>query len=370
VIKVDGLTKVYRVPKKAPGVWGSIRALVRRAYDEVRAVDEVSFHISPGERVGFLGPNGAGKTTTLKMLSGLLVPTAGAADVAGHKPWARDTAFLRQVTLVMGQKMQLLWDLPPRETFELNRALFDLDRAEYRRTLDDLVALLELGPLLDRPVRNLSLGERMKCELAAALLHRPAVLFLDEPTIGLDVRMQVAVRQFIEEWNEKSGATVLLTSHYMADIAALCPRVIVIASGKLVYDGPLADLVLRHAPDRRVVVATLRPLTAEELAGAAPFTQDDGRLSALVPTAEVKAAVDRALRTFPVRDLTIEEPPLEEVIARLFAREQELEQERKRGVVVAGRAAAGGSGSGNRGSGDGSGDGSGSGNGNGERPSA
>lgn len=316
IVEIEGLSKTYRVPKKQPGLWGSIRSVFSREHDEVRAVDEVSFAIEPGERVGFLGPNGAGKTTTLKMLSGLLVPTSGRVRVSGHEPWRREPDFLSEITLVMGQKMQLLWDLPPTESFELNRALFDLDRATYRRTLDDLVDLLELGKLLDRPVRNLSLGERMKCELAAALIHRPSVLFLDEPTIGLDVRMQVAVRKFIAEWNEHSGATVLLTSHYMADIAALCPRVVVIASGRIRYDGSLKALVERLAPRRRVVVTPTEAVDAATL--VAPFVAVDGRLVADVPFADVKGIVDVALRELPVQDLAIEEPPLEDVISRLF----------------------------------------------------
>ncbi|TAH36936.1 MAG: ATP-binding cassette domain-containing protein [Planctomycetota bacterium] len=322
MIEVEGLTKVYRSPKKAPGLWGSLRSIFYREYKKVTAVDQASFRIAAGERVGFLGPNGAGKTTILKMLAGLLVPTGGTVTVAGFTPSERRPEFLRRITLVMGQKQQLLWDLPARETFELNRALFDLDKAQYGATLDELIALLELEPLLDRPVRNLSLGERMKCELAAALLHRPDVLFLDEPTIGLDVTMQVAVRRFIGEWNRRNGATVLLTSHYMADIAALCPRVIVVASGQVRYDGALDELVAQYAPDRHVVVRLLRPPTAEEAAQSAPLSQVDGRMEALVPVSEVKAVVDRALRTLPVSDLTVEEPPLEEVIARLFAREK------------------------------------------------
>ncbi|MCA9617619.1 MAG: ATP-binding cassette domain-containing protein [Myxococcales bacterium] len=323
VVRIEALSKVYRVPRKEPGLWGSIRSVFRRRYDEVRAVDEVSFTVQPGERVGFLGPNGAGKTTTLKMLSGLLVPTSGRAEVAGHQPSRREPAFLSQITLVMGQKMQLLWDLPPSETFELNRALFDLDATAYRRTRDDLVDLLELGPLMDRPVRNLSLGERMKCELAAALIHRPSVLFLDEPAIGLDVRMQVAVRQFISEWNKQSGVTILLTSHYMADIAALCPRVVVISGGRIQYDGPLADLVARLAPRRRVIVTPTRALTPDEV--AAPFTIDEGRLVADAEVADVKRVVDIALRELPVQDLAIEEPPLEDVIAQLFSESAPVE---------------------------------------------
>lgn len=326
IIEVEGLSKIYRVVRKDAGLMGSIRSIFRRRHQQVHAVDGVSFQIHPGERVGFLGPNGAGKTTTLKMLSGLLVPTAGALEVAGHRPWLRDPDFLGQITLVMGQKMQLLWDLPPRETFELNRAMFDLDPVAHRRTLDELVELLELEALLDRPVRNLSLGERMKCELAAALLHRPRVMFLDEPTLGLDVRMQLAVRKFIAEWNRQSGATVLLTSHYMADIAALCPRVIVISAGRIRYDGSLAALVDRVAPERRVVVSTVRPLDPDELTAAAPFVLDEGRLVVTVPMAEVKAVVDRALRSLPVQGLAIEEPPLEAVIAQLFTEQTESDE--------------------------------------------
>jgi ABC-2 type transport system ATP-binding protein len=270
--------------------------------------------------VGFLGPNGAGKTTTLKMLSGLLVPTSGTVEVAGHVPCERAPEYLQRITLVMGQKMQLLWDLPARETFELNRALFGIGREEAKQTIDELTALLALTGLLDRPVRNLSLGERMKCELVAALLHRPQVLFLDEPTIGLDVRMQVAVRKFIDEWNKRTGATVLLTSHYMADIAALCPRVLVISQGKLRYDGSLQDLVRQHATDRRVVVSPVREPTPEELAAADRFTRnDEGKLVALVPVSDIKVTVDQALRCLPIQDLAVEEPPLEEVISRLFA---------------------------------------------------
>ena len=314
MIEVRGLSKVYRVARKKPGLGGSLSSLFSREYDEVKAVDDLSFSISRGERVGFLGPNGAGKTTTLKMLAGLLVPTAGERVVAGFDPSRREPDFLRRITLVMGQKQQLLWDLPPTETFELNRALFGLDRAAARRTLDELVELLELQELLERPVRNLSLGERMKCELAAALLHRPEVLFLDEPTIGLDVRMQVVVRRFVAEWNERSQTTILLTSHYMADIAALCPRVIVIAGGKLRYDGSLGELGRRYGDTRKVLVSTL----SEVADPPAPFVREDGKLVARVPTAEVMAVVGAALQRLPVADLSVEEPPLEEVMGRLF----------------------------------------------------
>ncbi|MCB9797326.1 MAG: ATP-binding cassette domain-containing protein [Alphaproteobacteria bacterium] len=314
MIEVDSLTRVYRVPKKQPGLAGSLRSLFSREHDEVRAVDDVSFSIAPGERVGFLGPNGAGKTTTLKMLAGLLSPTSGRRSVAGHDPAKRDPDFLRRITLVMGQKQQLLWDLPPTETFALNRAMFGLEPARAQRTLDELIALLELEPLLERPVRNLSLGERMKCELAAALLHEPDVLFLDEPTIGLDVRAQVTVRRFIGEWNQRAGTTVLLTSHYMADITALCPRVIVIAKGRIRYDGALQALVERYGGQRKLLVRTLTPVERPP----APFRREEGRLVAEVPTAEVREIVGAVLRDLDVVDLSVEEPPLEQVMARLF----------------------------------------------------
>jgi len=322
VIEVEALRKVYRSPKKQPGLAGSLRALFHPEWTEVAAVDGVSFSIRPGEKVGFLGPNGAGKTTTLKMLAGLLLPTSGSVRVAGRQPFGRSTAHLQAITLVMGSKQQLRWDLPPTETFELNRAIFGLEPAAFAETRDELVALLELEPLLHRPVRNLSLGERMKCELAAALLHRPQVLFLDEPTIGLDVRMQVAVRQFIEAWNQRTGATILLTSHYMADIEALCDRVIVIDGGKLRYDGALSALIAQYAPDRRVVVRTLRPPTPAELAQAVGFVEEDGSFVAMTPPEGVKDVVGLALRVLPVRDLSVEETPLDEVIRRLFAEER------------------------------------------------
>jgi ABC-2 type transport system ATP-binding protein len=318
IISACDLVKVYQSPRKAPGLAASLRSLFRREYDEVRAVDGVSFEIEPGERVAFLGPNGAGKTTTLKMLAGLLVPSGGQLQVAGHRPAERRADFLESITLVMGQKQQLRWDLPPTETFALNRALFGLEEAAWQRTVDELVELLELGPLLQRPVRNLSLGERMKCELAAALLHRPQLLFLDEPTIGLDARMQVLVRQFIERWNRQTGATVLLTSHYMADVQALCDRVIIIAEGRLRYDGRLRSLVEEMAPERRVVVRTWRPPSAAELAAAVGFEEREGQLVASVSPAQVREALDRAYTHLPVQDLTIEEPPLEEVIRRLY----------------------------------------------------
>jgi ABC-2 type transport system ATP-binding protein len=307
VIEVSALTKHYRVHRRPPGVASALKSLFRRRYDTVRAVDGITFRVAAGERVGFLGPNGAGKTTTLKMLSGLLHPTSGDVRVAGHVPRRREPAFLKKVTLVMGQKQQLLWDLPPAETFAMNRAIYDIPRREFARTVEELTELLGLEDLLEKPTRQLSLGERMKCELAAALLHRPGVLFLDEPTIGLDVSMQATVRGFVKSYNERFGATVLLTSHYMEDVAALCPRVVVIDRGRLIYDGDLRQLSLRIRPDKRVVVRL-------ELLSASG-TQAVIRVSA----AEVSGAVGRMLAALPVADLTVEDPPLEEVMSELFS---------------------------------------------------
>lgn len=313
MIEVRGLTKTYRVPVKDPGLAGTFRSLFRRRHREVQAVRDLTFTIQQGERVGFLGPNGAGKTTTLKMLAGLLHPTAGDVRVLGARPQDRDAAFLGRITLVMGQKQQLLWDLPPRETFELNRAMYDIPAAQFRETLDELVAMLRIEPLLEKPVRNLSLGERMKCELVAALLHRPSVLFLDEPTIGLDVDMQVQVRQFVRGVNERFGATVLLTSHYMQDIAALTPRLLIVDEGRLRYDGELAAFTRRMAPERRVVVRCVDPALAP-----LGFHQDGGHMVANVPPDQVNALLGRVLAMLPLVEVGVEEAPLEEVMSRYF----------------------------------------------------
>ena len=323
MIEVQGLSKHYQVHRRPPGLAAAFRSLFHREYETVRAVDGIDFSVSEGERVGFLGPNGAGKTTTLKMLSGLLHPNAGTVVVDGHVPRRREPAFLKKITLVMGQKQQLLWDLPPSETFALNRAVYDIPRARFAETVRELTELLELGDLVDKPTRQLSLGERMKCELAAALLHRPKVLFLDEPTIGLDVSMQATVRRFVKEYNERYGATVLLTSHYMEDVLQLCPRVIVIDHGHLVYDGDLRALALRIRPDKRIVVRRAAggngPPFAAELARFGQVVSSDADEATLqVPAEEVSGAVARILAALPIADLTVEDPPLEEVFAELF----------------------------------------------------
>jgi ABC-2 type transport system ATP-binding protein len=328
MISVRGLRKYYQVHKRQPGLKAALRSLVRRSYTTVKAVDGISFDISHGERVGFLGPNGAGKTTTLKVLAGLLHPSEGEAIVDGHVPKRREDAFLKKIMLVMGQKQQLLWDLPPAETFEMNRAIYDVPRDQYRATLKELGDLLELEELVNKPTRQLSLGERMKCELAAALIHRPKVLFLDEPTIGLDVSMQAAIRTFIKSYNQRYDATLMLTSHYMDDVAALCPRVIVIDKGQLSYDGGLDDLVRRIRPEKRVVLHLERSVEKSSLGALGKLVSLDHATAVLqVPQESVNATVTRALATLPVKDLTVENPPLEEVMSELFSRSRSAHRE-------------------------------------------
>jgi ABC-2 type transport system ATP-binding protein len=319
-IRLRNLGKIYRVSEREPGIRAALASLVHRRKSEVRAVDGISFDLAPGEIVGFLGPNGAGKTTTLKMLSGLLHPTSGELSVLSFVPWRRDKAFLRQITLVMGQRNQLVWDIPAADSFELNRAIYRIPATDYKRTLDELVALLELQPLLRKPVRNLSLGERMKCEIAAALLHRPQVVFLDEPTIGLDVTMQRRIRAFIAEYNRRTGATVLLTSHYMADVEALCRRVIVIHHGKLLFDGELADLVRRFTAHKTIVVQ-LKDCAADLRAYGEVVSCEDGRLTLRVPKTETARVTERLLADLPIIDLTVADPPIEEIIEQVFAQE-------------------------------------------------
>ncbi len=319
MIDVSDLQKVYRVHKRAAGFWPSVRSLFHRQWEPVEALKGVTFSIEAGERVGFLGPNGAGKTTTLKILSGLLHPTHGHATVAGFRPQDRSAAFLRTITLVMGQKQQLLWDLPPADTYAMNRALFDIPKAEADATLAELVELLEIGALITKPTRQLSLGERMKCELAAALLHRPKVLFLDEPTIGLDVSMQARMRQFIRDYNARHGATVILTTHYMEDVAALCPRVVVIDKGRLVYDGDLRELARRMRPEKRITVRLATPARADVIARIGKLVRrSDTEIVLSVPTNALHEALRDLLVAEPTADLSVEDPPLEEVMREVF----------------------------------------------------
>jgi len=297
-----------------------VKSLFHRTYETVKAVDGVSFTIERGERVGFLGPNGAGKTTTLKVLSGLLHPTSGEATVEGFEPFQRSPELLSKITLVMGQKSQLIWDLPPSETYAMNRAVFDVPQAQFAATLKELTELLELGDLVDKPTRQLSLGERMKCELAAALLHQPTTLFLDEPTIGLDVAMQVAIRDFVRSYNQRHSATVLLTSHYMDDVVALCPRIIVIDQGTLIHDGDLRGLVKQMDPDKRVSF-TMATLDEEALARLGTvLTKDGKRITLRVPERELPGVVGELLGKLGVSDLAIEDPPLEDILRKMFGK--------------------------------------------------
>jgi len=324
VIRATDLKKHFRVHRRPPGFGSALKSLVRRHYEWVKAVDGVSFTIQRGERVGFLGPNGAGKTTTLKVLSGLLHPTSGEARVEDHVPFRRQHAFLSKITLVMGQKSQLIWDLPPSETYAMNRAVFGVPKDQFDATLKELTELLELGDLVDKPTRQLSLGERMKCELAAALLHRPTTLFLDEPTIGLDVAMQVAIRDFVRSYNQRHEATVLLTSHYMDDVVALCPRIIVIDSGKLIHDGDLRQLIKTMDPDKRVSFTLTAPIDADQLAKLGTLLAREGqRVTLRVRERELPEVVGYVLSTLRAADLAIEDPPLEDILRVMFGKAKE-----------------------------------------------
>ncbi|MDP9382044.1 MAG: ATP-binding cassette domain-containing protein [Chloroflexota bacterium] len=319
MIYVRELRKHYTVHEKEPGLVGSLRSFIRRRTKIVRAVDGVSFEIAPGEMLGFLGPNGAGKTTTLKMLSGLLHPTSGTVSVGGYTPKERRTPFLKHITLVMGQKQQLLWDLPALDSFLVNQAIYEIPNDEYKRTMAEFSEILELEGILKKQVRKLSLGERMKCELAAALLHRPRVLFLDEPTIGLDVNMQVRIREFIAEYNRRYEATVILTSHYMADVTALCQRIIVIDKGCIMFDGDLSALIESAAPGKVVRLELSAPVPDERLQEYGRLESRDGlKAEILVPRHNTSQLAARLLATLPVADVTIEDPPIEEVIGQLF----------------------------------------------------
>ena len=325
MISVQHLVKHYQVHERPPGLLAALRSTWKRELTTVRAVDDVSFVIEPGERVGFLGPNGAGKTTTLKVLSGLLHPTSGDVRVLGMDPRTRPDELLRSIMLVTGQKQQLLWDLPPLETFELNRAIYDVPRADYTRTIDELVTLLRLEDLIKKPTRQLSLGERMKCELAAALVHGPKILFLDEPTIGLDVSMQSVVRAFIKSYSDEHQATVLLTSHYMEDVAALTPRVLVIDHGKMTFDGDLGVLVRKTRPNKLVTLSFGSPVASDRLAEVVGVAVESSPLHAVVEcdAAAMRQVVARALADLPVIDLKVEDAPLEEVMAEFFAHKGE-----------------------------------------------
>jgi ABC-2 type transport system ATP-binding protein len=321
MIEVRNLTRVFRTYKKQPGFWGGVRGLFHRQFEEIAAAKDISFDIAEGEFVGFLGPNGAGKTTTLKMLSGLIYPTSGTARVAGFDPTKRENAYRRLFALVLGQKNQLWWDLPAMESFLLLRHIYGLDPVQYQSTLDELVSLLGVKDKLNVMVRELSLGERMKMELIAALLHRPRVLFLDEPTIGLDVVSQKAVRSFLREYNRKYRVTILLTSHYMADIKELCERVVVIHKGIKIYDGAL-DRLESGSGSRKKIIKFLPQNGAFPENWTSHYGKatrnDEGQYTLNVDSENIGATSQEILSSGPVADITIEDVPLEDVIAELF----------------------------------------------------
>ena len=324
IIEVQALSKHFQVPEREKGLKAAAKSLVKRKYRTVKAVDEVSFSIQPDEVVGFLGPNGAGKTTTLKMLSGLLHPTSGTLRVLGYEPAKRQYDYFRQMTLVMGNRNQLSWDLPALDSFELQRAIYAIPDDKFKKTLNEFIELLELKDLVQKPIRNLSLGERMKMEIVGALLHSPKVLFLDEPTIGLDVTMQRRIRSFIAEYNQRYGATVLLTSHYMADVEALCKRVIVIHHGRILFDGDLSALVDRFSAYKTVGM-TLENATLDLSAYGEIMDRDGSRVTLRVPKSTTSEVTARLLSDLQVDDLTVEDPPIEDVIEDVFSIPAETE---------------------------------------------
>jgi ABC-2 type transport system ATP-binding protein len=321
VVEVKKLRKDYQVHKKEPGLWGSVRSVFSRKYETVRAVDGVSFEVGEGELVGFIGPNGAGKTTTLKVLSGLLYPTDGWVSVLGFRSWEREELFQKQFSLVMGQKNQLWWDLPAMETFILNKEIYEISEENYKKTLGELVELLEVKDILKVQVRKLSLGQRMKCELIAALLHSPKVLFLDEPTIGLDVVMQKKMRDFIKVYNKRYKATILLTSHYMGDVKELCERVMVIDEGKIGFDGKLSDLVRKYASEKVLRVVFSEEVDARKLADMGKVTSFSFPEAVIeVPRKKVSKVAAEVLENFEVADLNVEEVAIEDIIREVFNR--------------------------------------------------
>ena len=323
IIQVKRLTKVYRVPERAPGLGASIRSLFKPVFTDVPAVTDINFSIDHGEMIGLIGPNGAGKTTTLKMLSGLLYPTSGEASVAGYTPWQRQPDYLRRISMVMGNRSALNWDIPPLDSFRVISQIYRVPPDQYQQTLDELIATLDMEALLKKPVRNLSLGERMKCELVAGLLYLPDILFLDEPTLGLDVAMQRRLRNFLKAYNQKHTVTVILTSNYMADVTALCPRVMLIHHGILIYDGALQDLANKLAPFKLIKLQFstrvenfedfLTPFSAVEQLPA-----ENGLRILRIPREDVALVTSRLLESLPVADLAVEDPPIEAVIDQVY----------------------------------------------------
>ncbi len=319
IIEATNLTKIYRVSQRKKGLLGAVRGLFRREVKEVRAVDGINFTIEPGEMVAFLGPNGAGKTTTLKMLSGIIYPTSGSARVLGFVPWERAHAFRRRFALVMGQKNQLWWDLPAADSFELHREIYSLSAPEFNRTVDELTEMFNVRDLVRQPVRELSLGERMKMELIAALLHQPQLLLLDEPTIGLDVVAQVTIQKCLKEYNASRGVTILLTSHNMRDVEALCSRVLVITYGKVIYDGALVGITEQFGRAKLVRLQFTGETSPPDLERFGEVTNREGPSADLkVERTRVAEVVNAILDRYTVIDMTVQDPPLDQVIARVF----------------------------------------------------
>jgi len=323
VIKVSHLSEYFRVFKKEPGVAGSIKSLFIRKYYDAKAVNDISFNIDEGELVGFIGPNGAGKTTTLKCLSGLLFPTKGEVSVLGFNPFDRKPDFLRQISLVMGQKNQLWWDLPATETFLLNKEIYQVGDKKYKATIDELIQLLEVEDIVNVQVRKLSLGQRMKCELIASLIHQPKILFLDEPTIGLDVVMQKNLRKFIKEYNRKYQATIILTSHYMGDVEELCKRIIIIDYGKIIYDGSLPEIIKKYAINKILTITFNKPVEKERLTELGQIKEYVPlKVKLTVPISQSRMIAAKVLEKYPVEDLNIEDPEIETIIRYIFSQKK------------------------------------------------
>ncbi|MBI4865686.1 MAG: ABC transporter ATP-binding protein [Candidatus Wallbacteria bacterium] len=320
IVRVENLLKTFRIAERRPGLWGAVAGLVHRRHREVRAVDGISFELGPGELVGYIGPNGAGKSTTVKILSGILVPDSGLCEVLGRVPWKQRVETVARIGVVFGQRTQLWWDLPVRESFELLRDIYRIEPGAYRAKSDELIAMLGLERLLDVPVRQLSLGQRMRCDLAAALLHSPELLFLDEPTIGLDAVSKLAVRDFIRRLNRERGASVILTTHDLDDIEALCTRVLVIADGRILCDGPLSDLRARAGSRRSLTVDLVDPAASVDCPEAEIVSRDGQRVQLSFDPTRVKTAdlIGRFVARHPVRDLFVENPPIEELVAELY----------------------------------------------------
>jgi ABC-2 type transport system ATP-binding protein len=335
IIQIEDLTKVYRVYQKKEGLWASLRGVLSRQHRDVHAVRGINLQVEQGEFVAFLGPNGAGKTTTLKMLSGVINPTSGTATVMGHVPWKRENAYRRRFALVMGQKNQLWWDLPAQESFRLHQQIYHIDPAKFERTRDDLCDMLDVTKLLGQPVRELSLGERMKMELIAALLHSPEVLFLDEPTIGLDVVAQHNVQQFLKQYQQEQKVTILLTSHYMKDIAALCERVVIIADGMIIYDGSLSGIVDQFSGHKVVTLLFNEDKMPSDLARYGEVLEMvEPKAKLRVSRQEVGRVLSSILSQHTLEDVTVEDPPLEQVIADVFSTAYEKQQSKSKDALA------------------------------------